>query len=254
MSASALIVTYHAVQCGPKPLCIPPALFAEHLDCLLDCGARTMTISELTSALRNGELPERAVAITFDDGFRSVATQAAPMLVERGMSATVFCVAGHLGGDNDWPSQPPRAPRLALAGAAELSALARAGFEVGSHGMEHAPLARANRELAKVEIGHSKAVLEQSVGTPVRSFAYPYGALPSTVARAAVEATYDGAVGAGLASLRATDDLYALPRVDAHYLRRPERLRAAALGSLEVYLRGRRLAARARRLLVSDWA
>ena len=87
-----------------------------------------------------GRVPARAVAITFDDGCASVARTAAPLLAERGLTATVFCVAGHLGGRNDWPTQHDRMPSLALAGADELVELHRAGVEIGAHGVAHAPL------------------------------------------------------------------------------------------------------------------
>lgn len=254
MSDSALIVTYHAIEVGPPPLCIPPDLFAVHLDCLLECGAQTMTISELARASGRGEFPDRAVAITFDDGFRSVATEAAPRLAERGMSATVFAVAGHLGAENDWPTQPSRAPRLALADASELAELGRSGFEIGSHGMYHVPLTDADESVARVELERSRARLEQILGAPVRTFAYPYGAAPSAAARATVQRTYDSAALGPLARVQAGENPYSLPRVDAHYLRRPELLRSAAVGSLGLYLRARRLGARARRAFVDDWA
>src|SRR5204862_10841 len=74
------------------------------------------------------------VAITFDDGFASVARTAWPLLAERGLTATVFCVAGYLGGANDWPTQATGAPRLPLADAASLTALAAEGVELGAHG------------------------------------------------------------------------------------------------------------------------
>ena len=112
---TAVVLTYHAVEDGPAPLCIDPELFRAQLDCLLEVGAEALTISGLAACLRDGTLPARAVALTFDDGCASVARTAAPLLAERGLTATVFCVAGHLGGQNDWPTQPNGMPSLALA-------------------------------------------------------------------------------------------------------------------------------------------
>ncbi len=247
-----LVLTYHAVEEGPPPLCLDPRTFRAHVEAVAESGVPVLTVSELAAALRAGALPERAVALTFDDGFASVARVAAPLLLERGLKATVFCVAGRLGGMNDWPTQPARAPRRALAGAAELADLARGGFEIGSHGMEHTPLAPAAGETLRREIAGSRRALEEAVGAPVASFAYPYGLLPGDEGRRLVAGEYTAACAGGLRPATASADPFALPRVDAHYLRRPERLRAALEGSATAYLAARRIGARARRAVRAD--
>ena len=106
----ALVVTYHAIDDGPAPLSIDSLRFAAQLDALARCGARTLTMSGLLAGIRSRSLPPRAVILTFDDGLETVVTHAAPLLAERGMTATVFCVAARLGGDNRWPTRL-RAPR-----------------------------------------------------------------------------------------------------------------------------------------------
>ena len=53
--------------------------------------------------------------------------------------------------------------------------------------------------------------------------------------------------------MRTDSDVFALPRVDVHYLRRPELLGRAVGGGLRPYLRARSLGARARRLVKSDY-
>jgi peptidoglycan/xylan/chitin deacetylase (PgdA/CDA1 family) len=253
MSDDALVLTYHAVEAGPPPLCIEPSLLRAHLDCLQDAGAQTLTLSELAAALRSGRLPRRSVAITFDDGFESVATEAAPLLAERDHTATVFCVAGHVGGVNDWPTQPADVPRRRLADASTLVGLAQAGFEIGSHGMEHLPLERASDERVQRELVDSKLELERALGVAVRSFAYPYGAMPGHGARALLESTYSAACTGGMRRVGSGADALELPRVDAHYLRRPKVLRGVLEGRLDPYLHLRRVGARARRLVREDY-
>jgi peptidoglycan/xylan/chitin deacetylase (PgdA/CDA1 family) len=248
----ALILTYHAVEEGPAPLCVDPALFREHVDSLVDSGAHALTLSELAAAAKRDEIPERAVAITFDDGCASVARFAAPLLAERGLCATVFCVSGHLGGVTDWPTQPASVPLFELATAAELEELVSMGIEIGSHGVEHFPLAYASEQRARAELLASKQALEQAVQAPVSSFAYPYGSPPSPVARALVRDAYSAACGTRLGTMRRDSDSFSLPRIDAHYLRRPELLGRAVTGGLRAYLRARALGARTRRLLTSD--
>jgi peptidoglycan/xylan/chitin deacetylase (PgdA/CDA1 family) len=253
MIRSAVVVTYHAIETGPPPLCLDPGLFRAHVDSLLELGTTSVTITELATALRSDELPSRAVAITFDDGCASAVRVAAPMLAERGLTATLFCVAGYLGKANRWPSQPRSVPTLDLATASELAELAACGFEIGSHGLDHAPLADASADLARRELRDSKATLEDEVGVSVSSFAYPYGVLPNADGKALANELYVAACAGGTARVLATSDPLMLPRVDAQYVRRPAILRRVVTGSLDPYLRARALSARARRTLRDDY-
>jgi peptidoglycan/xylan/chitin deacetylase (PgdA/CDA1 family) len=249
----SLILTYHAVDAARSPICIDPSLFAAHVDVIADSGMRSVTVRELAEALAEEAL-ENTVCITFDDGFASIAEQAAPLLEERGLTATLFCVAGHLGGMNDWPSARDGGYRARLADASALSALAARGFEIGSHGMEHAPLAGASEAMLRRELSQSRAALEHAVGSHVSSYAYPYGALPGAGARQLLGQTYVAACTTSLRRVSAGDDPHLLPRVDAHFLRKPELLQRALEGGLGVYLRARSLGTRTRRRLVKDYA
>lgn len=248
-----LVLNYHAIERGPSPLCIEPRVFAAHLDCIVTAGLRSLTVSQLAEAVRKGEPLAATVGITFDDAFASVVEVAVPLLEERGLNATVFCVAGHLGGRNDWPSSSGEGPTRALARAEDLAELARRGVEIGSHGMHHAPLVRDDAALLRRELTESRRVLEDASAAPVTSYAYPYGAEPVSAARRLVEETYRAACTTRVARVTGACDPYALPRVDAHYLRRPELLSRALTGSLNGYLSLRRVAAGARRAVRKDY-
>lgn len=252
--ARALILTYHAVESGPAPLCADPVLFAEHMDVVARSGARSLTIRTLADAIRTRSLEANSVAVTFDDGFASVAENAIPALSAHCLTATVFCVAMHLGGMSNWPSARQDTYRSRLADSSTLAEVAAAGFEIGSHGMEHAPLAGASERALRRELTESRAVLEDAVEEPVTSYAYPYGAMPGGLGRKLVAQTYDAACATSLGRASGRSDIYALPRIDAYYLRDPELLRRALSGGLGGYFRARGVAARARRTLVKDYA
>jgi peptidoglycan/xylan/chitin deacetylase (PgdA/CDA1 family) len=250
---NALILTYHAVEPGSSPLHVAPDLFEEHLDCIVAAGAAVLTLAALAERIGRGKLDGPAVAITFDDGIASVTDQAAPLLAERGLVATVFCVPARLGGTSDWPSRTPGTPVFPLASARDVAALAAAGWEVGAHGLQHDPLDQLPLDGLAVELADSRSRLEDAACVAVRSFAFPYGAVPAEAPRALVAAGYDAACGGRLALVTQGSDPLALPRVDAHYVRRPALLHAALDGKLGTYLAARRLAARTRRAVRKDY-
>lgn len=249
--SGALVLTYHAVEAGPPPLCVEPELFGRHLDAIVASGSEVLTVRELAEALRTGELPRRTVVLTFDDAFASAATAGAAMLGERGLRATFFPVAAHVGGLNNWASQPASTPRLPLASLDELRALGAAGFEIGSHGLTHAPLASVTDDVLERELIGSKDALEAALGLPVTSFAYPYGAEP-TAAPPFLTGHYSAVCTTRMDVLTSASDPLALPRVDAHYLRRSGALTRALEHGLTPYLRARRIGSSVRRAVLSD--
>lgn len=250
---SALILTYHAVEPGSTPLHVAPELLEEHLDCLVAAGAPVLTVTALAERIGQGNLDGPAVAITFDDGLASVAEQAAPLLAERGLVATIFCVPARLGGTSDWPSRAPGTPVFPLASAQDVATLAAAGWEVGAHGLEHDPLDQLPFDRLAAELAESRSRLEDAAGVAVRSFAFPYGVVPADARRALVAAGYDAACGGRLALVTQGSDPLDLPRVDAHYVRRPALLNGVLDGKLGTYLAARRFAARTRRAVRKDY-
>ena len=253
MNRRALILTYHRVDDGPPPLSVDPHLFERHLDCILEAGATVLTVTELASALKEGRVPDRALALTFDDGAASAVRVAAPILAGRGLTATFFCIAGYLGQQAAWPTLPAGVPRFQLATAAELTDLAARGFEIGSHTVTHPPLHRASPGLLEREVRQSREMLKDQTGLPISAFAYPYGISPPTSAMALVAESYDVACTGSNRLVGPGDDLLDLPRLDAHYVRSPAVLRRVLNGATG-YLATRRTLARVRRLMRQDFA
>jgi peptidoglycan/xylan/chitin deacetylase (PgdA/CDA1 family) len=162
--------------------------FAALLDDLAAQRYRTVTLAEAAERTRSGRrLPPRTVVLTFDDGCRCFRDHALPELAARGMTATLFAVSGALGGTNRW-DEAEGERRESLLDAAGLRHLAAQGIEIGSHGRHHRDLSVCGEDELREEIAGSKADLEAILGTPVRTFCYPYGRLSaraSTLARAA---------------------------------------------------------------------
>lgn len=161
--------------------------FLWQLDSLSRRGYRGVALRDLLGAPPG---TGRRAVLTFDDGYRGVAERAMPHLASRGFSATVFVVAGRIGGVNDWDGETPGEPLLS---ADEIRALHAAGIEIGSHGATHRALTRLDDEGLVREIAGSREALERLVGAPVASFCYPYGDFDDRVVEAVRKAGYRAA-------------------------------------------------------------
>lgn len=138
--------------------------------------AEVVPLRESLRALAAGErLPPRAVAITFDDGYRDNFEHAAPVLERLSLPATFFVVTQWI--DTDivpwWDAQ--RGVRHPWMTWAEVRALHERGFEIGAHTRTHVDLGKVSGGDARQEILGGRLELERRLGAPVTSFAYPYG-------------------------------------------------------------------------------
>ncbi|MBO1337399.1 polysaccharide deacetylase family protein [Streptomyces sp. VRA16 Mangrove soil] len=173
---------YHSVDdCTDDPynVTVTPDRLQQQLRWLRARGLRGVSVGELLD--RHGRGDARGlVGLTFDDGYGDFVENAVPLLRHYDCSATVFVLPGRLGGQNDWDAEGPRKPLLTAQG---IRAAAAAGMEIGSHGLTHVDLTRADEEQRRAEIQRSKAQLEELTGGAVHGFCYPYGCVdPATVA------------------------------------------------------------------------
>jgi peptidoglycan/xylan/chitin deacetylase (PgdA/CDA1 family) len=166
--------------------------YRRHLDLLDDWGATVLPLDAAVTALEAGTLPDRAVVLTFDDGYASVIETAWPVLRERGWPATLFAVSGYLtsGERFAWDRDEPHDDRHRLSSPAELRAAADQGLDIGSHTVTHPWLPRLDRDEAKRELVDSRQALEDLLGRTVSSLAYPTGGWNPEVRAIAAEAGY----------------------------------------------------------------
>jgi peptidoglycan/xylan/chitin deacetylase (PgdA/CDA1 family) len=210
------ILLYHRIGDPPRGArvagqYVSAALFRRHLSYLRRRGYETVSL--IAIAERRCSLPARPVAITFDDGYRCLHEEALPALSEHGFSATVFLVAGAAGGTNTW-EQAVGDVAEPLLGLSEMREMKEAGVEFGSHTLTHPHLTALPADVTAREIADSKARIEDLLGAPCRSFAYPYGDWNSAVRDLVAEAGYEVACTTQRAAARRTDDPLALPRIN----------------------------------------
>lgn len=99
-----MILLYHRVADDPSDpygLCVSPAHFEEHLQVVRDVG-RPISLGAMARAVRDRALPDRSIAVTFDDAYLDVLTAAVPLLRRFEVPATVFVTVGGEGRDREF--------------------------------------------------------------------------------------------------------------------------------------------------------
>ncbi len=171
------ILLYHRVNdLAHDPLTTGVERFAEHL-ATLRRHYPVIATSELVARVKEHKrLPGTAVAIHFDDCYRDVHTNAARLLAHLQMPACAFISSGFIDTDLVFPHDANARPvHFENLGSQEVADLARKGFEIGSHTVNHADLGQVSFEQAKEELNESKSVLESILGRSVNLVSYPYG-------------------------------------------------------------------------------
>ncbi|MER5336647.1 polysaccharide deacetylase family protein [Micromonospora sp. NPDC002717] len=205
------VLCYHSVgdlrRDGTLRWSVSPGDFDEQM-ALIRARERTpMTVSDYAAVLRGlAPLPPRPVLVTFDDGFPDLAETALPVLRRYRLTATAFVIAARVGA-----TPPPDGdPSLDWD---QLRDLRSHGVEIGSHSQSHRALDCLRRAELRQEVAGSRQVLEDGLGTPIRSFAYPYGYHSDAVRTAVRAAGYSSACGVKNALSHPGDDVFAIARV-----------------------------------------
>lgn len=171
---SVVVLQYHHVSDStPAVTSISPSQFKAHLQYLQDNDFNVMDIHTAQAAIESGEqLPEKAVVITFDDGYQNVYDNAADLLHEFDMPYTVFInpelLRKHTGHYMGWE---------------ELKAMQDKGATIANHGQSHGHLIRqkANENVEEWEarmhddIVGAQTAIDEHLGEQIKYFAYPYG-------------------------------------------------------------------------------
>jgi peptidoglycan/xylan/chitin deacetylase (PgdA/CDA1 family) len=166
----------------------PLGMFEAHLRWLRDHGYETLTAQEVSDIMHGRrEAPEKAVAITFDDGERSILDHGLPLLEKYDMKATLFVVTDHVG--EKWKSLD----MLNWAELAQLRASGRVDIESHSHDMHYKintddsgmePVHRywapdqpddAPEERVLADLLASRQALRRNLRVESRALAWPYG-------------------------------------------------------------------------------
>jgi len=193
---------------------VPPEKFERQVAWL----ARNGFTFVFASRLFEGEpLPERAVCLTFDDGYADNLLAADPVLERHGARATLYLVEDRAGGwssrkkahhaDDELASEPKLTDEQVRA------LLATGRWQLGGHTRSHPVLTDLPPDEAKEEIASARASFADNYGVTPPTFAYPFGIFDESHARVAREAGFIGAMTTDAGIPDAETNPMATPRV-----------------------------------------
>ena len=167
------VLMYHhfvpdGTECNPWTLTV--SRFREDLQWLSDNGYTTVLPSELAAGM---ELPEKAVMITFDDGYASNYDLAFPLLKEFNAKAVISLITSKLERTLTWDE----CLEMAQSGLVEFGSHTHAVHSTFSSGVQRLPGESQADYEARIfsDIMASVELIERNLGTKVHMFAYPYG-------------------------------------------------------------------------------
>jgi peptidoglycan/xylan/chitin deacetylase (PgdA/CDA1 family) len=204
------ILCYHRVVASPaSEYDLTPAQLEAHFQYFKTHGYQPITIAQLLAyRKRPALLPAKPVALTFDDGTKSHYTTVLPLLKKYGFKATFYIFPNSTRGSKKrWLSWE------------ELSEIAQAGMDIGSHALSHPYLTVRHKmdeqqyaAWLEKELAQSKKLLEENLKVKVTTLAYPFGLYDRQVERAAIKAGYAGMLSINPGPNRLRENSFRLKR------------------------------------------
>lgn len=205
-SVTAPILLYHHVDMNGKNsrYFVDPAMFEQQMQWLYDHGYKTVTTTQLINVIKNGgQLPERPVVITFDDGDASIYKNAFPIMQKYGFVGVFYLITNYFGSSG-------------VVTVEQVREMLNAGWEIGSHSISHQDLS-LNHALINSEMNDSRSRLESLFSVTINTFAYPFGRVDEVVTSRAYKYGYLGAMGLGTSYTHSTATLFYLSREEVRF-------------------------------------
>jgi len=185
-----------------KSLDTTPDVFENQIITLKEDGYVFLTMNEVGDIIEGKiDKPKKAVALTFDDGYRDFFSDVLPILKKYGVKATVYVISSFL----DKPNYLFKD---------QLKEILKTGLvEIGAHTMRHENLKNKSSELVEKEVRGSREELEQLSKRPVTAFAYPFGAFDNQAITSVREAGFLTAVSTVEGAIQSLSNRFFMYRV-----------------------------------------
>jgi peptidoglycan/xylan/chitin deacetylase (PgdA/CDA1 family) len=168
------VLCWHLVDGGVGgPVDLPRATFEAQLDELVATGH----VRPLEHVASTGD----GIALTFDDAFANFADVVWPLVLARGLPATLFVPTGFVDGTR--PSPLSTGQRLRPCSWSTLATMAGQGLSLGSHSVTHRDLRTVNDDELDAEVAQARARITEQTGQVPRAFCYPQAKWDARVER-----------------------------------------------------------------------
>ncbi|MDF1822682.1 MAG: polysaccharide deacetylase family protein [Alcanivoracaceae bacterium] len=174
--AGSILMYHHVSETTPAATSVSPDTFARHLQLLEDNAFAVVPLTDLVARVAEGLPHDRQVAITFDDGYASIAEHALPLLDARGWKAAIFVSVDQIGG-------------ASMMDLDTLRAAARRGHRILNHGFSHDHMVRQSVARSVADVARAQAFLASHFDSP-RYLAWPYGESSPELERALASEGY----------------------------------------------------------------
>ncbi len=218
MTRPVPILLYHSIADEPsskfEDWTVPVKAFDQHMQYLAAQDYTTFTITELAQRMGNPQmpLPEKTVAVTFDDGLADFYTSAYPTLKRYHIASTMYVPTAYVGHTSRWLKREGMGDYPVMHWD-QILELAGNGVEFGGHSHHHVQLDLMPHDEAQHEISRCRMEMEEHLKRPIETFAYPHGYYSAAVRELVVKTGYTSACGVKNALSSMDDDRFALARV-----------------------------------------
>ena len=200
---SAVVLNYQRFDEPRYPQTSTPARqFSEQIEALTDGRYNVVSLGEIISMVFADQvLPNRTVAITIDDAYRSAYEVAWPRLKKAGLPLALFVSTDAIdeGGPGfmTWD---------------QIREMKAAGVTIGAHGAAHVHMAELSPEEIRADIERSVRRIEEEIGERPTLFSYPHGEMTLAARDVLSEAGFLAAFGQHSGTVNAALDRHMLPR------------------------------------------
>ena len=170
--AAKVLIYHHVSTTMPASTSISPERFVAQMDYLANNNYEVVPLTVLTEKLKESEtLPDKTIAITFDDSYADVYTAAYPILKKRGWPFTFFVNTNAVGSGKLFVTWD------------QLREMSKNNVIIANHTIEHNHLVRLEknesqaqwRERIVNDITTAQKKIETEIGSAPKIFAYPFG-------------------------------------------------------------------------------
>ncbi|TDR05923.1 polysaccharide deacetylase family protein [Marinomonas communis] len=168
------ILQYHHVDAStPRSTSVSPEEFKQHMDYLKEAGYQVLDLATALQSIRSDQpLPDKAVAITFDDAYLNIYENGFPILKEHGFPFTVFINTGPI----------ERGHRSFLTWS-QMEEMQKSGGVFANHTVSHPYMLRLEEgetvdqweQRIQQEVSDVESLLSSKLGSTPKMIAYPYG-------------------------------------------------------------------------------